>query len=129
MNTGVLKMQAQRKHATNLFKVSKFDEFQSINIINIPLFALFWGWIHVYLYLGPSDIHHVHVIHLDLNNLRHFQVIRKHLVLVVLRALNCLLRRWLAMMAEFTRGKGWDLNFLGVYPALLYIYCNWIYDN
>ena len=79
-------------------QVSKFDEFQS-NIINIPLFALSWGWIHVYLYLVPSDIHHVHVMHLDLNNLRHFQVVRKQLVKVVWRALNFVLRRWLAMMA------------------------------
>ena len=80
------------------FASFQFDEFQSINIINIPLFALLWGWIHVYLYLGPSDIHHVHVIHLDLNNLRQFQVVRKHLVKVVWRALNFVLRRWLAMM-------------------------------
>ena len=62
--------------------------------------------------IGPSDIHHVHVIHLDLNNLRHFQVVRKQLMKVVWRTLNFVLRRWLAMMAEFARGKGWDLNFL-----------------
>ena len=87
-NTGVLKMQAQRKNANaanfmNLF-FRKFP-FQSLNIINIPLFALLWEWIHVYLYLGPSDIH---VIRLDLNNLRQFQVVRKQLVKVVWRALN-----------------------------------------
>ena len=95
-------MQTQSKntefHEFVFSQVSKFDEFQS-NIINIPLFALSWGWIHVYLYLGPSDIHHVHVMHLNLNNLRHFQVVRKQLVKVVWKALNFVLRRWLAMMA------------------------------
>ena len=97
----------------NLF-FRQFPNFQS-NIINIPLFALLWGWIHVYLYLGPSDIHHVHVMHLDLNNLRHFQVVRKQLW----RALNFVLRSWLAMMAEFARGKGWDLNFLWCLSCIL----------
>jgi phosphatidylserine decarboxylase len=36
----------------------------------------------IFIYLGPSDIHHVHFMHLDLNNLRHFQVVRKQLVKV-----------------------------------------------
>ena len=62
---------------------SKFDEYP---------------WIHFYSYLGPLEIYHVHVIHLDLNNLRHFQVVRKQLEKVVWRALNFVLRRWLAMM-------------------------------
>ena len=62
-------MQTQSKNTcptnfTNLFfsQISKFYEFQSINIINIPLLALFWGWIHVYSYLGSLEIYHIHVI-------------------------------------------------------------------
>jgi hypothetical protein len=94
-------------------QVSKFDEFQS-NIINVPLFALLWDWIHVYLYLGPSGIHHVHEMHLDLNNLRHFQVVRKQLVKVVWRALNFVLRRWWQNSPEV--GDGIRI-FFGVYPA------------
>ena len=126
-------MQTQSKntefHEFVFSQVSKFDEFQS-NIINIPLFALSWGWIHVYLYLGPSDIHHVHVMHLDLNNLRHFQVVRKQLVKVVWRALNFVLRRWFATMAEFFRGKGWFLKLSRV-SILHSIMLNfdWVYDK
>jgi len=63
-----------------MLEISKFDdELQSINIIKIPLIAHFEGE----FMLGPLENYHVHVIHLDLNNLRHFQVVRKQLVKVV----------------------------------------------
>ena len=119
-NVGPEKMCKRSRKTPNFMNLffRQFPNFQS-NIINIPLFALLWGWIHVYLYLGPSDIHHVHVMHLDLNNLRHFQDVRKQLVKVVWRALNFVLRSWLAMMAEFARGKGWDLNFLWCLSCIL----------
>ena len=55
----------------------------NVNIIDIPLFALFRVRIHVYLYLGPSEIYSIHVIHLNLSFQRNFQVVRKQLVKVV----------------------------------------------
>ena len=45
----------------------KFPNLMIVNIIDVPLFALFWVRIHVYLYLGPSEIYSIHVIHLDLS--------------------------------------------------------------
>ena len=50
----------------NRFFVS-FQIWWMINIIDIPLFALFWVRIQVYLYLGPSKIYSFHIIHLDLS--------------------------------------------------------------
>ena len=77
-----------------------------IDIIDIPLIALF----SLFSYLGPSEFYSIHVIRLDLSILRHFQVVQKQLVKVVWRALNFVLNRWFATMAEFFRGKGWFLK-------------------
>ena len=86
-----------------------------IDIIDIPLFALF----SLFLYLGPSEFYSIHVIHLDLSILRHFQVVRKQLVKVVWRALNFVLRRWFVTMAEFSRGKGWFLKLSILHSIML----------
>ena len=97
-----------------------------IDIIDIPLFALF----SLFLYLGPSEFYSIHVIHLDLSILRHFQVVRKQLVKVVWRALNFVLRRWFATMAEFFRGKGWFLKLSRVSNLhSIMLNFDWVYDK
>ena len=90
--------------------VTCFQIWWMINIIDMPLFALFWVRNHAYLYLGPSEIYSFHIVHLDLSILRHFLVVWKQLVKVVWRALNFVLRRWLATMPEVRDGF---LNYLG----------------
>ena len=67
-----VRKKTQQKPPGNRFFVS-YQIWWMINIIDIPLFALFWVRIQVYLYLGPSEIYSFHIIHLDLSILRHFK--------------------------------------------------------
>ncbi len=99
-----------------------------IDIIDIPFFALF----SLFLYLGPSEFYSIHLIHLDLSILRHFQVVRKQLVKVVLILCSVDdLRRWQSsseVRDGFLNYLGCILSFLTILHSIMLNF-DWVYDK